>query len=314
MKRRLRYLSFVFACLAMCMLPSCDDEDERPAFPLTVEIFHSIDEMQVAFTGLTHSAVSWEWDFGDGNTSTEQNPVHVYKEGGYYIAKLTAKDDKGNAITKQVRLALDLPPFAMLVGDHTASDYAGKTWKLSTDHETLGDYFANADADLTTADGTPRPLPSSIFGQLGFGAAYTDEFTFYADGTYSMDLKEDGAVFGGLVYQVVLNGGADLVTKNETYGLAIAKYTPDASATFTFTEGEDFVVPSVYGGITFKNATTLDFSGTAFLGFRDFQRKVVVRSISDNRMQVVMFMAAGTSPAIVGVNTHALILTFEAVN
>jgi hypothetical protein len=23
---------------------------------------------------------SWKWDFGDGETSTEQNPVHIYKE------------------------------------------------------------------------------------------------------------------------------------------------------------------------------------------------------------------------------------------
>lgn len=312
MKRSLHYLPLMLVFLAMCILPSCSDEDERPTFPLTVEIFHSVSGMKVAFTGLTHSATSWHWDFGDGNTSTEQNPVHTYEEGGYYIAKLTASDALGQSITKQVRVALALTPEAMLVGDHTAEGYAGKKWRLSTDHEPLGDYFAEAKPTLPPVGGTPVPLPASIFGQLGFGAAYTDEFTFHVDGSYSMDLKEDGAVFGGYAFQLVQNDGDDVINYNDEYMLCIAKYTPDEEATFTFTQGEDITIPSVYGGVTFENAMTLDFSGTSFIGFRDFQRKVIVRSISDTRMQLVVFMAG--AEALPGANTHALILTFESVN
>ena len=33
--------------------------------------------------------VSYEWDFGDGATSTEANPTHQYAEAGRYTAKLT---------------------------------------------------------------------------------------------------------------------------------------------------------------------------------------------------------------------------------
>ncbi|OFD77159.1 MULTISPECIES: collagenase ColA [Bacillus cereus group] len=39
--------------------------------------------------------VSYLWDFGDGTTSTEANPTHVYGKEGAYTAKLTVKDDKG---------------------------------------------------------------------------------------------------------------------------------------------------------------------------------------------------------------------------
>ena len=35
-------------------------------------------------------AVTWEWDFGDGNSSTEQNPEHAYLEPGEYEVCLTA--------------------------------------------------------------------------------------------------------------------------------------------------------------------------------------------------------------------------------
>ncbi|RAN85892.1 hypothetical protein B5P41_32440, partial [Bacillus sp. SRB_28] len=37
--------------------------------------------------------VSYLWDFGDGTTSTEANPTHVYGKEGTYTARLTVKDD-----------------------------------------------------------------------------------------------------------------------------------------------------------------------------------------------------------------------------
>jgi PKD repeat protein len=36
------------------------------------------------------SPTSWKWDFGDGTTSSEQNPRHIYIEPGSYTVKLTA--------------------------------------------------------------------------------------------------------------------------------------------------------------------------------------------------------------------------------
>ena len=38
-------------------------------------------------------AHSWFYDFGDGNTSTEKDPVHTYAAAGSYIVKLTVKND-----------------------------------------------------------------------------------------------------------------------------------------------------------------------------------------------------------------------------
>jgi PKD repeat protein len=41
------------------------------------------------------TVVSWVWDFGDGATSTEQNPVHSYAEPHRYDVRLTVTDDDG---------------------------------------------------------------------------------------------------------------------------------------------------------------------------------------------------------------------------
>ena len=37
----------------------------------------------------TNSSVTWEWDFGDGTISTQQNPVHTYANNGIYSPCLT---------------------------------------------------------------------------------------------------------------------------------------------------------------------------------------------------------------------------------
>ncbi len=42
------------------------------------------------------SPTSWAWDFGDGETSTEQNPTHAYAEAGTYTVQLTVENENGS--------------------------------------------------------------------------------------------------------------------------------------------------------------------------------------------------------------------------
>ena len=88
------------------LLSSCTKESENPTFPLSAEIFKSVKDKQVAFTALTHSATKWAWEFGDGKTSEEKAPVHIYDQGGYYKAKLTAATTKGTVLQKKFRWPL----------------------------------------------------------------------------------------------------------------------------------------------------------------------------------------------------------------
>ncbi len=49
----------------------------------------------VSFTdNSTGSPASWTWAFGDGNTSTERNPVHVYNKTGQYTVSLTVNNSE----------------------------------------------------------------------------------------------------------------------------------------------------------------------------------------------------------------------------
>ena len=55
------------------------------------------DTRRVVFTDKSYGQVtSWRWDFGDGTSSTEQNPVHEYKEDGtHYVVTLYVSGPEG---------------------------------------------------------------------------------------------------------------------------------------------------------------------------------------------------------------------------
>ncbi len=50
---------------------------------------------QAQFTNNTTNANSYLWQFGDGNTSTSLNPVHIYTANGTYTVKLIATNNCG---------------------------------------------------------------------------------------------------------------------------------------------------------------------------------------------------------------------------
>jgi len=48
----------------------------------------SASALTVSFTDQSINATSWAWDFGDGNSSSDQNPMHTYANGGAYTVTL----------------------------------------------------------------------------------------------------------------------------------------------------------------------------------------------------------------------------------
>jgi gliding motility-associated-like protein len=59
-----------------------------------------LDTAIVRFTGLrTEGAVSYFWNFGDGTTSAQPNPVHEYQAAGTYNVTLTVVDSVGCVYT-----------------------------------------------------------------------------------------------------------------------------------------------------------------------------------------------------------------------
>jgi len=49
---------------------------------------------------------NWYWDFGDGSSSSEQNPSHEYSTIGIYTAALEVEDENGNSHTARAGVSL----------------------------------------------------------------------------------------------------------------------------------------------------------------------------------------------------------------
>ena len=56
----------------------------------------------IYFTDLSHGASSWRWNFGDGTTSYEQNPSHIYYLGNYYNVTLTVFNGSVNVSISKI--------------------------------------------------------------------------------------------------------------------------------------------------------------------------------------------------------------------
>jgi microbial collagenase len=84
--------------------------------PPQADFGHSADGLEVMFTDFSSdpdgAVVAWFWDFGDGNTSTEQNPAHVYATGDTYLVTLTVTDDEGDSDSTSAQVTVGIPPVA----------------------------------------------------------------------------------------------------------------------------------------------------------------------------------------------------------
>ena len=84
---------FLFSSCAKTIAGFGFTEPENPA-PATVN-----------FDNQSKNAESYEWNFGDGTTSTEADPKHEFKSSGKYVVSLKAmKGGKVTTINKQVTI------------------------------------------------------------------------------------------------------------------------------------------------------------------------------------------------------------------
>ena len=73
--------------------------NQKPIAGFTYSPLEPTDLDTIVFTDssidLDGNIVSWTWNFGDGNTSSNQNPTHKYADDGTYTVTLTVEDNDG---------------------------------------------------------------------------------------------------------------------------------------------------------------------------------------------------------------------------
>ncbi len=129
--------------------------------------------LTVAFTDQsTNTPTSWSWTFGDGGTSTLQNPTYVYNTAGTFNVTLIAANGYGSS-TLMKQAYVTVTPKTPPVAAFSATSTSGK-------------------APLTvsfTDQSTNNPTSWSwSFGDGGTSTLQNPTYVYYAAGTYTVTL------------------------------------------------------------------------------------------------------------------------------
>ena len=79
-----------------------------PTAGFSLELLSACDGTVQFSDASTDIPQAWAWDFGDGNTSEEQNPMHTYATSGTFTVTLTASNNIGSDVQTQ-QVIIDLP-------------------------------------------------------------------------------------------------------------------------------------------------------------------------------------------------------------
>ncbi len=91
------------------------DSPSYPEASFSTNAGSSNSPLTVQFYDTSKNAIKWNWVFGDGGTSTQQNPVHTYSKAGTYTVTLTAGNVYGTSLITNTVLVKSLTVLVTLL-------------------------------------------------------------------------------------------------------------------------------------------------------------------------------------------------------
>jgi PKD repeat protein len=153
---------------------------------------------------------AWQWDFGDGTSSTAELPVHPYAAAGTYPVTLVVTDTTGLASSTSLTYLAFAPPVPTF------------TWSPSTPNEGQSTVFT----DTTTLS---LPVVSRLWQfPTATSASTTASFTFPDNGAYPVTLSvtDGNQITGSLTQSVsVLNVPPKVTLASPLYAIGSQPFT-----------------------------------------------------------------------------------------
>ena len=148
--------------------------------------------LEVTFTGSNSTddiaIVSYTWDFGDGGTSTDADPIYTYTEPGTYTVTLTVQDSSDQTSTATLSIT---------VNDGTSS---GKMEVILDENPSKGGVAKIRVINAPTDTMVLNIYLHDVGGRYIAGFNAQDEDVLQPDGTYNIPVAtlRDGVYFVGV--------------------------------------------------------------------------------------------------------------------
>jgi PKD repeat protein len=226
-----------------------------PVAGFTAEPMAGFVSLTVAFADASQGSpplTAWQWDFGDGGTSTETNPAHTFTTTGTFPVLLTVANLSGTDAISHNVVAWPWPEAGFAHSNPTGV----VPWTV---------YFTNTSQWAIS--------PTWAFGDGGLGAGDQVSHTFDVVGTFTVVLTVTSPYSGGVmataVGTVVASAppcqNADLISVTPAISGCQVTFTPQVSGdppfTWLWTFGDG--VTSTAGAPTHTYTQTGTYGGTA---------------------------------------------------
>ncbi len=229
-----------FATFLACKDVTLDRANQAPVTLATATPTSGPAPLTVAFAGSATdpdgSIAAYAWTFGDGATSSEANPTHLYATAGTFIAMLEVTDNAGATSQAAVEVAVSVPANPPPTATASATPISGLAPLLVT--------FTGSGTD---SNGTIASY-AWMFGDGGASTQQNPTHTYQTSGNFTATLT------------VTDNGGA---TGSTTVAItAGSNQPPTASASATPTSGKAPLVVAFTGNGTDSDGTIASYAWT----------------------------------------------------
>ncbi len=197
MKRLIKTLQYISIFIFALSFVACEDDDiVLPKVESNFTYTTNSDTGTVTFINISENANNYEWDFGDGTSSTEINPVKTYENGTYTI-NLKATNVSGASDVFQNEITILIPEIASLPisfdGTNTKYDavtFGGAAFALVTNPDSSGANTSTSQVgEITNSGATFEGFYFDLGEALDLSTLKTVKALFWSNTPISVLLK-----------------------------------------------------------------------------------------------------------------------------